>query len=238
MHRCPHPYHLTKRRRFIERGALLIVMLGLALSFIAGRFSVDSVESYQLENNRLRQTVKQLSDTNKELIKKQDFVENAEKIGVEAKKESRFALAQLHDELSDTKEQLAFYQRVVAPETIIKGLHVSDFEISPMNEDGEYQYELIIAQGANPKRAIKGHYSFSIQGQLDGVEMTLSFEQLTKKSYKKKAFSFRYYEILQGAIKLPQHLKPLRVEVVLMSYSKKAKVVEGRWTWQEVLKGR
>ena len=109
MHRCPHPYHLTKRRRFIERGALLIVMLGLALSFIAGRFSVDSVESYQLENNRLRQTVKQLSDTNKELIKKQDFVENAEKIGVEAKKESRFALAQLHDELSDTKEQLAFY---------------------------------------------------------------------------------------------------------------------------------
>lgn len=236
MHRCPHPYHLTKRRRYIERGALLIVLLGLAVSFIAGRLSVGSVESYQLENKRIRQAVKQLSQTNKELNQKQDFVESAKKINAYAEKESRLALSQLHDELSDTKEQLAFYQRVVAPETIIKGLHVSGFEISPVTGTDEYQYELIIAQGANQKRAIKGRYSFSIQGQLDGVEVTLAFEQLTKKSLKTKAFSFRYYEILTGKIKLPQDFKPKQVDVVIQPSSKSAKPVERRWIWQTLLK--
>ncbi|MBQ0724800.1 MAG: hypothetical protein KBT50_06935 [Cycloclasticus sp.] len=236
MHRCPHPYHLTKRRRYIERGALLFVLLGLALSFIAGRFSVNSVEAYQLENDHLRQAVKQLSETHKEWNKKQDFVEAAKKINAYAEKESRLALSQLHDELSDTKEQLAFYQRVVAPETIIKGLHVSSFEISAINETGEYQYELIIAQGASQKRAIKGRYSLSIEGQLSGVETSLAFEQLTKKLFKTKGFSFRYYEILTGKIKLPQKFKPQQVNVIIQPSFKNSKPVERRWMWQEVLK--
>ena len=197
---------------------------------------MDSVESYELENSRLRETVKQLSDTNKELNKKQDFVENAKKIDAHAEKESRLALSQLHDELSDTKEQLAFYQRVVAPETIIKGLHISSFEVSAANEVGEYQYELIIAQGASQKRAIKGRYSFSIQGQLNGVETTLAFEQITKKSLKTKTFSFRYYEILMGKIRLPQKFKPQQINVVIQPSSKSIKPVERQWVWQELLK--
>ena len=158
-HECPHPYHQTKRRRAIERGLLLIVIASLLLFFVLGRFSVKSVDEYQTENALLQVVVVELTKANKELVKQQDFVESSKKIDAQAQKDSRRSLTKLHDELSDIKEQLAFYQRVVAPETLIKGLYINSFEIKPVDEKGAYEYQLILAQGASQKRAVKGKYA-------------------------------------------------------------------------------
>ncbi|MEH6502953.1 MAG: DUF6776 family protein [Cycloclasticus sp.] len=236
-HQCPHPYHLSKHRRFIERTLALSILAVLVLFFMIGRWSVGSVEEYQLENARLQASVERLTLENKEFVKRQDFTENAKKIDSQAQQDSRRSMAKLHKELSDAKERLAFYQRVVSPEKSIKGLHISSFEIKALKGAGEFQYELMLAQGAGKKAAIKGSYSISILGELNGEVKTLSLVKTSKKAQKSEGFSFRYYEFLTGVLKLPNGFVAKHVEVEIDPARKNAKRFTKRWLWRDLLRG-
>jgi len=236
-HQCPHPYHLSKRRRVIERGLVLSVIIGFALFFIMGRWSVGSVKEYQHEITRLQESVERLEDENKEFAKQKDFFENAKKIDSQAQQDSRRTMAKLHEELSEAKERLAFYQRVVSPNKIIKGLHVSSFEIKGLKDTGEFQYELLIAQGAGKKVAVKGSYTLSILGELNGEVMTLSLADMSKKALKSETFSFRYYELLTGVLKLPKGFVAKHVDVAILPTTESAKPFTKRWIWRELVSG-
>jgi len=228
-HQCPHPYHQTKRRRLIEKALLIGVLIGLGFFFILGRYSVKGVEVYQAENATLSEAVEQLTAANKEFIKQQDFIENAQKIDSQAQKGARRALLKLHDELSDVKEQLAFYQHVVAPETVVKGLYISSMEIKKVADDGSYQYQLILAQGVSQKRAVKGKYSIGLVGMLDGQEKELLLVKDTT-----EGFSFRYYQILTDEVVLPSGFVPKQLKVSVKQSVKNSKAITQVRSWSDV----
>ena len=216
---------------------MLSIIIGFALFFIIGRWTVGSVEEYQLENARLQESVEQLVKENKEFVKQQDFIENAKKIDSQAQQDSKRSMAKLHEELSEAKDRLAFYQRVVSPKKIIKGLHISSFEIRGLKDTGEFQYELMIAQGAGKKEAVKGSYSLSILGELNGEVRTLSLADTSKKALKSEIFSFRYYELLTGVLKLPKGFVAKHVDVVIRPATKNAKPFSKRWLWRDLVRG-
>ena len=229
-HQCPHPYHRTKHRRLIERGFVLIFAVGLVLFFAIGRFSVMGVDEYKVENESLQTSVSQLTKENKELAKQQDFAESSKKIDLLAEQDLRRLISSLHDELSDAKEQLAFYQRVVAPETIIKGLYVNSFKVSKEAEPETYRYKLIIAQGANQKKVVKGRYFLLIRGELEGDNKVLS---LNKKGGNR--FYFRYYQILEDEIKLPKGFVPRQIDVSIIPSTKNVESIKQQWLWNNAL---
>jgi cell division protein FtsB len=235
-HQCPHPYHQTKCRRLIERNSLLAMIIGLLLFFLVGRFSVKNADEYQAENIALKASVEQLSSRNKELVKQQDFVNNSQKIDLQARNDSRRSLTKLHDELSEVKEQLAFYQRVVAPETLVKGLYINSFDLKRADELGHYRYQLVVAQGASQKRALKGQYMLFVVGKLKGKSKTLSLKDMAMATEQRHAFSFRYYEILSVNIGLPDGFEPEYIRIKVSPSSKKAKVVERQWQWRDLIK--
>jgi cell division protein FtsB len=235
-HHCPHPYHQMKRRRLIERYSLLTVIAGLLLSFVIGRESVKNTDEYQAESAQLKMSVERLSAENEKLVKRQDFVENSQKIDLQARKDSRRSLTKLHGDLSVVKEQLAFYQRVVAPETLVKGLYINSFELKQGDEAGRYHYQLVVAQGASQKRALKGQYRLSVAGKMKGKRKTLSLKDIAIDTKQRKVFSFRYYEILSGEITLPSGFNPESIRVKVKPSSKKAKAVEQLWAWSDLIK--
>jgi hypothetical protein len=217
---------------------LLVVIVGLLLFFVAGRFSIKSSDEYQEENKALLQTVEDLSGANKELVKQKDFIENSQKIDLQATKDSRRSLTKLLSELSEVKEQLAFYQRVVAPETLRKGLYISSFDLKRDGEKKRYRYQLVVAQGASQKRALKGRYTVSIKGRLNGKDKTLSLKDVALEKAKSAKFSFRYYEILMGEIQLPDEFVPAYIKVKISPSKKNAKVVEQQWKWDDIVSHR
>jgi len=237
-HQCPHPYHQTKRQRKIEQYALLIVIVGLILFFLIGRFSVKSIADYQIDNAALQASVEELTDANKELLRQKDFVENSKKIDVQAQKDSRRSLTILNDELSEVKQELAFYQRVVAPETITKGLYIDSFKVNAKGEEGVYQYKLIVAQGVNKKRAIKGRYTFSVLGKLDGKEKVFLLKDMLASRQQSKGFVFRYYELLTGTLVFAKGFEPEQIVVTVSPTGKTAKEVRQQWFWREVIKSK
>ena len=234
-HRCPHPYHQTKRRRRLEKSAFFVIIIGAVLFFILGRYSVKSVDQYQAEGEMLKGSLAELTAINKQLLKQQDFIANAKKIDAQAQKDARRSLTKLHDELSDTKRQLAFYQRVVAPETLIKGLYINNFEVRALGESGNYEYHLILAQGANQKTAIKGNYSLSVVGRLQDEEKTIPIKVLGVEKTKSYDFSFKYYEILTGEIRFDDGFVPKKVIVEVDPAKKRSKSLKQQWIWSKAL---
>lgn len=234
-HQCPHPYHQTKRRRRIEQSVLIAIIVGALVFFALGRYSVKSVDEYQAENELLKVSVAELVATNKELVKQQDFIENSKKIDAQAQKDARRSLTKLHDELSDVKEQLAFYQRVVAPETLIKGLYINSFEIQALNEESTYEYQLVLAQGANQKSVIKGQYTLSIVGRFQGEEKTLSIKELDVEKETSYEFSFKYYELLTGKVNFDDGFVPKQVKVTVKPSKKGSANLKQQWSWSKVL---
>lgn len=235
-HKCPHPYHQAIKRRAVEKYAAISVVVAILLAFVAGALSVKSAKESQIENARLESSVNRLSAENKALLKTQDFIESSKKIDVQASKESRRSLTKLHGELSVVKEQLAFYQRVVAPETLVKGVYISSFELTAGKQENHYHYQLVVAQNSNKKRAMKGRYALLIKGLDKGEDKTLTLNELAVAGKKKHVFSFRYYEILTGDIKLPLGFKPESLVVTLTPSGKKEKGLKQQWLWQELVK--
>lgn len=206
------------------------MLIGLGIFFMLGRYSVKGVDAYQAENSVLLEAVERLAADNKELMKQQDFIESSRKIDSEAQKDARRALLKLHDELSDAKEQLAFYQHVVAPETIVKGLYISSMEIKKVAGDDGYQYQLILAQGVSQKRSVKGKYSIGLVGMLDGQEKELP---LVKDNT--GGFSFRYYQILTDEVVLPSGFLPKQLKVSVKQSLKNSTAITQVRSWSDVV---
>jgi len=216
---------------------LFVVIVGLILFFVLGRFSVKSVAEYQTENGLLQTSIVELTKVNKKLVKQQDFVESSKKIDAQAQKDSRRSFTKLHQELSDIKEQLAFYQRVVAPETLIKGLYINSFEIKSLDK-GVYEYQLILAQGASQKRVVKGQYALSVVGELHGEEKELLLKEMLVKQVTSHSFSFKYYELLTGEIKLTDGFVAKKVSVMVNPSRKGSKAIQQQWLWRELVSGQ
>ena len=234
-HKCPHPYHQKQARRKVERNGLLAVVLMFILSFFAGRLSLKNVDDYRLENTQIRTLLEQLKQENKQLLKQQDFIQNAQKIDLQAKQVSRRSLTKLHDELSDVKEQLAFYQRVVAPETLVKGLYVNNFELQALREDRRYRYQLVLAQGVSKKQLLKGRYELVIYGESKGVAQAWSLKELVVDGAQSEKYSFRYYQLMSDALELPSGFIPSRIKLTMTPSKKGGAVVLYEKPWAALL---
>lgn len=234
-HKCPHPYHQKRARRRVEQSTVFGVVLGLLLFFVAGRLSLKNVDDYEQESALLKASVEQLRQENKRLVKQQDFVHNAQKIDLQARQESRRLFTKLHDELSDIKEQLAFYQRVVAPEVLVKGLYVNSLKIKALSTTGRYRYQLVLAQGTSQKRVLKGRYALTVVGALNGEHQALKLSTLTLKSKTSSKFSFRYYQLLSDEFQLPRGFVAERLKLSIVPSAKGAKNIQQDELWRKLL---
>ncbi|ORU89609.1 MAG: hypothetical protein A6F71_01215 [Cycloclasticus sp. symbiont of Poecilosclerida sp. M] len=233
LHKCPHPYHRAKKRQVIEKYAAIILAVSLVLLFLIGRFSVRGVEKYEEVNKALGEQIAQLEKTNNFLQKKQDFVDSENVISQQAEQSARRELAKLHDELSAATEQIAFYQRIVAPEKFTKGVYAQSFNISEDSGLGQ-KFQLVIVQGASTRRDVKGRVDIQIEGAQGNQMKALKFSEVSSKKRTSLPFSLRYYQVLSGEITLPAGFMPKQVIVKITASSSKSKPSVKRWLWSEV----
>ena len=136
------------------------------------------------------------------------------------------------------KKELAFYEKVMAPEKEADGIVIDKVIITPTQSPDHYRFQVILVQQKKSKRYAKGHINFDIKGSLKNKPNKLSLTKLSKLTEKDLSFNFQYFQIIKGEFDLP---KGFKAEQLLLSVTlpksrwQKYNRLDETFKWQKIL---
>lgn len=196
------------------------------------------IERAKLEGERkdLARQIRQLKDENRQQAEKIVSLERGVEIEKESAKELHNSLRDMQEELAEQEEQLAFYRGIVSPDQSKVGVRIYDFEVRESGEAGLYLFNLMLIQAVRHENSVSGEASVEIRGMQGGSEKRLPLSQISVAREGRLEFSFRYFQDMSGAFRLPKGFKPSAVHIKVNANSSGA-VVEQDFQWTVVRDG-
>lgn len=226
-------HHPWKTRLFLLFFAAMLVAGGWAL-FEYGRFSAgyDAAEVSQT-HGVLLDLVDELEGRIEGLREEKAVLERAAQIERKAYDELDTTLKVLQAEILELKEELAFYRGIVSPRDAAQGLHLQRFRIEPNGKSQGYRYKIILTQILKDDRTARGRIQFTIEGLHNNETRVLGLEQVAEKPVKELDYSFRYFQNLEGDLKLPADFKPQRVTIRVVPHRSSGETIEKTFDWPD-----
>jgi hypothetical protein len=122
----------------------------------------------------------------------------------------------------EIKKQLAFYEKVMAPEKQAAGLFVENINIQATKIANKYHFQVTLVQQQLKRRYSKGYLELIFKGREGDQAVTLKLADVAELNKKDLQFSFQYFQIINGEFTLPANFIP---ENVLVS----AILTQSRW---------
>jgi len=122
-------------------------------------------------------------------------------------------LKQLQEEILELRSEVEFYRGIVSPKERQAGLNIQRFKIEPAGEAGLYHFELVMSQVLKNDRFAKGVVKLVVHGTQDGEPKSFNFRDLTPNKSVGRDFRFRYFQRMEGDIRLPEGFIPRNVTV-------------------------
>ena len=204
------------------KSALLLIFV-IATSIFCGYRLGNFFHSYQTQT--IAQQKLRLNDLYQQLAEHVSRINTLEvELAVErlANDKSRKSLKNIEQKHFEVKKQLAFYEKVMAPEKQADGVVLDDFIISPTESVGHFRFQVVLVQQQKQKRYAKGVVDFVIEGSQNNQPATIKLSQISKQTSDDLSFNFQYFQIVEGEFSLPDNFKP---EQVLLSVT----LPKGRW---------
>lgn len=225
------PHHPWKNRLLALLISVALILGGWSL-FEYGRFSAgfDSSEAVQLQSTWEGKKA-ELEDNISQLRGEKAILERASQIEREAYGELDETLRQLQAEILELKEELAFYRGIVSPREAARGLRLQSVKLEANGQPHGYRYKIILTQVLKNDRVAYGRVNFSVEGMFNGVATKLDFSRLSEKSVKELNYRFKYFQSLEGNIRLPQRFQPLRVRVQVLPWGKQKDEIVKSINW-------
>lgn len=133
------------------------------------------------------------------LTQQQHFVEIGKRIDIE----------------KELRTELAFYQQVMAPELNEQGFLIDGFNVEAALSDNSYRFELVLMQQNKTKNTLKGNLQVTLIGSENGQAKQYTMDSmLSDQKQKSLTFSFKYFQVISGEIRLPNGFQPERVSVL------------------------
>jgi len=195
---------------------LLLTVIGLCL-FIGYRFGnyyhhfqVTSLEQQKL---RLEQLYQQQED-NIALIHGLEVELAVEQL---ANQQAQGLLKTAAEQKFAVQTQLAFYEKVMAPEKEAAGLFVEDLKIQASKIPNKYLFQVTLVQQRLKRRYSKGYIDLVFEGVAQGTEgdkvVNLKLTDVSELNKKDLKFSFQYFQTINGEFTLPANFTPENVVV-------------------------
>jgi len=219
-------------------GISLVVVL-LMIMFLIGR----TYQSFELTQLRLQQEVMEsriaeLEQRNISLVKDNAQLKGISKIEHDAYELARQSEVMLQRDLLELKEQLVFYQGIVSPEQMTLGINLQSLDLNKKNDFGLYSYKLVLSKRGKSDKFVKGDFEILIKGQQNDEAVDISLEKL-KSDYRTSDvdFSFRYFQMFEGDLQLPEKFEPYDIQLKINPKTKKIKPFTESISWAQALSG-
>jgi hypothetical protein len=130
-----------------------------------------------------------------------------------ANQNAQATLRQMADEHYKVKKQLAFYEKVMAPEKEAGGLVIDNVDISATLSPNHYNFQVILVQQLLKKRYAKGYIDIEIIGSLNSKPSRIKLKDISGLVKKDLSFSFKYFQVLEGGFTLPDNFIPEKIQL-------------------------
>jgi hypothetical protein len=139
-------------------------------------------------------------------------------------------------EQAKLREELAFYQKVMAPELKQDGFVIEAFNVAKALSDNTYTFDLVLMQQDRIKTNIKGNVDDTLRGSQSGQVKELRLLDLMPQGSKPLVFSFKYFQVIEGQFELPADFQAETIQVSSEVYQFKRKRGDLEVTFDWILK--
>jgi len=150
---------------------------------------------------------------------KASLVERDRQLQIERAAQGELArtVAQLQDENSALKEDLAFLRNIMSSGAIPEGIGVSNLKVERDGKPNEYRYRMLLTQGGQRKQDFKGRVQIVARLDKDGVASTATFPD-SPNADTAGVVEFRFYQKVEGRFIIPDGstLKSAEVRVLAL----------------------
>ena len=214
----------------------MLVGLMVMFFFLGRSYQSYELDHMQLERETLINRIADLENRNHKLVQKNAQLEGSSKIEHDAYKLANQELARLQQELLAQKEELVFYRGIVSPKDAALAVNLQSFEVRKKNSQNHYSYKMILTKSGKSTKKIYGGANVVIRGENGGSVSELKLTDLNLDNPGKATkFAFRYFQVFEGDIALPQGFEPFEVEIGIKPTTKKVKSFSETISWSRVL---
>ena len=213
--------------------ALLTVTTGLVV-YLHQQHATQALRS-ELEvtaiaHRQLQRDARALARNNDELRRQLTVITRERQVERIAYDEIDERLRSLQSTVHALKEEVAFYQGIIASDAE-KGVQVQSLSVDPDGRERGYRFQLVLTRAGKSDMVTAGSASISVSGEHGGKSRRLSFQDLSVPSADALEFSFRYFQRLQGHMTLPAGFVPRRVYVHVVTPGEDSTSFERHFDW-------
>jgi hypothetical protein len=169
------------------------------------------------------QSVQNLTSENNKLTKNLNILGVELEVARLAHKKQFIDIEQGIERETELRERIAFYQQVMAPELNQEGFLIDGFNVETAASDHSYRFELVLMQQNKVKQSLTGSLDITLIGSQNGKAKQYTLKQLLVDTDQALKFGFKYFQVVQGEIKLPVGFIVEKVSVYAQVYQNRRK---------------
>ena len=186
-----------------------------ALALLEGNFAATVKENRILQESLEFEKAKSVRDAQ---IKRQAYDDIAQ------------TLASTSNEVGNLKENIRFYESIIAGDVNKKGLQVKSVKLHAGSADDKYRYKVIIVNSDYGKNKSKGTLTIELEGLQDGELKIIKIPSADNEDM--TALLFKYFQRVEGILALPEGFLPQRLRVMARLSGKKGAKIEKWYNWK------
>jgi hypothetical protein len=212
-------FSIVADKPYVKKALLVSAILWILLAvaciwlFIRSTESSTHVLRTRLASSQINE--QQALDNMRAMKQELANSKRSEFISRTANNQIQHTLAEKDEQIAGLKADLDFYERLVGSSGRRHGLIVHNAEVAKAS-DGAWQYAITLTQNINRGGITSGQMRFNVDGVSAGKLKTISWNALLQNpNASSQAFSFRYFQLLEGSLMLPANFTPQHIRVTL-----------------------
>jgi chromosome segregation ATPase len=211
---------------------LLVLLLLLTVAWVAYQQGSDVSTTFVGQQSAdAKDRIEALVEERNALRRELTMVKQEAEIDRGSIQSIRDQIKQFQDERLKMEEELAFLRGIVSTDAKKHALRVQNFKLEQGLEAGQYIYKFSVSQVINSNIIAKGVIELNIEGLQDGRTKRLSLAQVSQEKLERIKMRFRYFQNVEGKLRLPDGFEPATIEIHVKPSGKKLQPIKASYNW-------
>lgn len=226
------PGYRLRRTLILLTFSIIAAVLGYVTGMAQGGFRFSTAED---SRDLLEEQVEQLRDQSRETSQQLINLERGRSIDAQALNQARRTIVDLETQIASLKADLTFYKNIMAPSETSKGLQVDRLALQGARQKDAYNFKLVLTQVGDNKSYISGVVAVNVIGMRNEEKEVIALRDISDDIDDLGVkFRFRYFQDIEGLLRVPEGFEPLELQVVARAEGSKSSQAERTFDWDEL----